>query len=127
MIQVRNTLVTPPHTRQKYEQISGPNTTPNASKQGKFGSWGPYVCSYFGLYVGVGAQKESPFKSEVVLVLQGFLIMSSGWSMRTKKKGERPLAVLGAAQFWKCSGRENQDHGKGGLSLRGVAVMTLVA
>ena len=39
---LRNTLVTPapPHTRQKYEQTSGQNMTPNASKQGKFGSLG---------------------------------------------------------------------------------------
>ena len=30
----------PPHTRQKYEQTSGRNMTPNALKQGKFGSLG---------------------------------------------------------------------------------------
>ena len=37
----RNTLVTcPPHTRQTYEQKSEQNTTPNAAKQGKFGSFG---------------------------------------------------------------------------------------
>ena len=54
----------PPHTRQTYEQKSGQNMTPNATKQGKFGSLGPYFCSYFCLLCegGGGAwfQKESP-------------------------------------------------------------------
>ena len=41
----------PPHTRQKYEQKSGQNMTPNASKQGKFGSLGAIFLFMFGLYV----------------------------------------------------------------------------
>ena len=56
-------LVTPNplHTRQKYEQTSGQNMTPNASKQGKFGSLGA-ICLFIFLPCmwGLGFQKESP-------------------------------------------------------------------
>ena len=51
----------PPHTRQKYEQTSGQNMTPNASNQGKFGSLGA-ICLFIFLPCmwGLGFQKESP-------------------------------------------------------------------
>ena len=57
----------PPHTRQQYEQTSGQNMTPNASKQGKFGSLGTiYLFIFLSCMWGLGSQKESPN-----LVLQG--------------------------------------------------------
>ena len=50
-----------PHARQKYEQTSGQNMAPNASKQGKFGSLGrPYFRSYFCLVCGGWAFKKNP-------------------------------------------------------------------
>ena len=51
----------PLHTRQKYEQTSGQNMTPNASKQGKFGSLGA-ICLFIFLPCmwGLGLQKNSP-------------------------------------------------------------------
>ena len=52
----------PPTYKEKYEQTSGHNMTPNASKQGKFGSLGGHVFVHmFALYVGGwGREKESP-------------------------------------------------------------------
>ena len=51
----------PPHTRQKYEQISVQNMTPNASKQGKFGSLGAiFLFIFLPCMWGLGSQKESP-------------------------------------------------------------------
>ena len=57
----------PPQKRQKYEtKKSGQNMTPNASKQGKFGSLGAiFFVHMFTLYVGaLGLQKESPSKAQ---------------------------------------------------------------
>ena len=51
----------PPHTRQTYEQTSGQNTTPNASKKGKFGSLGAiFLFIFLPCMWGLGSQKESP-------------------------------------------------------------------
>ena len=51
----------PPHTRQKYEQESGQNMTPNASKQGKFGSLGAmFLFIFLPCMWELGFQKESP-------------------------------------------------------------------
>ena len=53
----------PPHTRQKYEQTSGQNMTssPNASKQGKFGSLGAiFLFIFLPCMWGLGSQEESP-------------------------------------------------------------------
>ena len=59
----------PPHTRQTYEQTSGRNTTPNASKQGKFGSLGAIFlpCMW-----GSGSQKQSPIFPICSGTLRGF-------------------------------------------------------
>ena len=54
----------PPHTRQKYEQTSGQSMTPNASKQGKFGSLGAiFLFIFLPCMWGLGLQKESPILS----------------------------------------------------------------
>ena len=51
----------PPHTRQKYEQTSGQNMAPNASKQGKFDSLGAiFLFIFLPCMWGLGLQKESP-------------------------------------------------------------------
>ena len=51
----------PPHTRPKYEQISGQNMTPNALKQGKFGSLGAiFLFIFLPCMWWLGLQKESP-------------------------------------------------------------------
>ena len=50
----------PPHTRQKYEQTSGQNMTPNALKQGKFGSLGAiFLFIFLPCIWRLGLQKES--------------------------------------------------------------------
>ena len=62
---IRNTLETPAPTHiqgKKCEQKSWQNMTPNASKQGNFGSLGPNVCSYFCLVCGGWGFKKSPQK-----------------------------------------------------------------
>ena len=48
----------PLHTRQKYEQKSGQNMTPNASKQGKFGSFGAFFFICLPCMRGLGFQKN---------------------------------------------------------------------
>ena len=51
----------PPHTRQKYEQTSGQNMTPNASKQGKFGSLGAiFLFIFLPCMWGLGGCKKNP-------------------------------------------------------------------
>ena len=48
----------PPHTRQNYEQKSGQNITPNASKQGKLDSFAAISLFIFSMYVAfLGASK----------------------------------------------------------------------
>ena len=54
----------PPHTRQKYEQTSGQNMTPNASKQGKLDGFGS-ICSYFCLVCGVWDSKRFPNSKDI--------------------------------------------------------------
>ena len=50
-----------PRPRIKYEQKSGQNMTPSASKQGKFGSWGGHIfCSYLCLVCGGWGCKKNP-------------------------------------------------------------------
>ena len=49
-----------PHTRQKYEQKSGQNMTPNPSKQGKFGSLrAMFLFILLPCMWGLGFQRES--------------------------------------------------------------------
>ena len=56
----------PPHTRQKYEQTSGQNMTPNALKQGKFGSLGAiFLFIFLPCVWGLGLQKESLLKDPI--------------------------------------------------------------
>ena len=51
----------PPHTRQKYEPKSGQNMTPDASKQGKFGSLGAaFLFIVLPCMWGLGFRKEPP-------------------------------------------------------------------
>ena len=50
----------PPHTKQTFEPKSGQNMTPNASKQGKFGSLGAiFLFIFLPCMWGLGFQKES--------------------------------------------------------------------
>ena len=50
-----------PHTRQKYEQKSGQNMTPDASKQGKLDSFGPiFLFIFLPCMWGLGFQNDSP-------------------------------------------------------------------
>ena len=52
----------PPHTRQKYEQESGQSMTPNASKQGKFGSLGAIFLLIFLPFRDGGGARKQPIK-----------------------------------------------------------------
>ena len=61
----------PPHTRQKYEQTSEQNMTPNALKQGKFGSLGAiflFIC--LPCMWGLGLQKNNPHRWAKMRVLK---------------------------------------------------------
>ena len=51
----------PPHTRQKYEQTSGQNMTPNAFKTRQIWQFGGHIFVHmFVLCVGVGVSKRIP-------------------------------------------------------------------
>ena len=55
----------PPHTRQKYEQTSGQNMTPNALKQGQFGSLGAiFLFIFLPCMWGLGVAKRIPIKAD---------------------------------------------------------------
>ena len=76
----------PPHTRQKYEQKSGQNMTPNASKQGKFQSGSHIFAAFFALYVGVGVSKGTPTNFDISPLKRSVFRVSERTN-RVRKKG----------------------------------------
>ena len=72
----------PPQTRQKYEQTSGQNMTPNALEQGKFGSLGAiFLFIFLPCMWGLGLQKESPGKAVETYGLKKVHLQSQGLSL----------------------------------------------
>ena len=95
----------PPHTRQKYEQTSGQNLTPNASKQGKFSSLGAiFLFIFLPCMWGLGLQKESPMMfllgiSHVCFVSNGTLAHTSAHLHRNSQDAQPPLTPRQALDY----------------------------
>ena len=91
----------PPHTRQKYEQTSGHNMTPHASKQGKFGSLGAvFLFIFLPCVWGLGFQKESPLLKSL---LQSFQPQGQWCVKNSPPMGPDVLYTTGSGEEVKVS------------------------